>query len=351
MGADVMTPLPLLAITMGDPSGIGPEVTVKALADGALHAVCRPLVVGDAGVLGAAAQACRVEVPLHPVRDPAEAMYRPGSIAVLDLANVDRGTWRWGTLSATSGRAAMEYIYRAMELVDSGVAAGIVTGPINKEATSLAGYPELGHMELFGKIYHAPDQATMLVSGALRCVHVSTHYSLRQALERITRERVLARLVTTHEAFRRWGLARPRLAVSAVNPHNGEGGLLGSEEQTELAPAVADARARGIAAFGPFPADSVYVRAMRGEFDAVVAMFHDQGHIPVKVHGFEQSVSVALGLPIVRTSVDHGTAFDIAGTGRADARSMAEAIRVAAQIGAGTWLSSTPVSAGPRAAS
>ena len=164
----------------------------------------------------------------------------------------------------------------------------------------------------------------MLVSGRLRCVHLSTHYSLRQALDRITRERVLQRIVTTDEDFRRWGMARPRIAVSGVNPHNGEGGLMGTEEQEQLAPAVADARARGIEAFGPYPADSVYVRAMRGEFDAVVAMFHDQGHIPVKVHGFEESVSVALGLPIVRTSVDHGTAFDIAGTGKADARSMAE---------------------------
>lgn len=339
----------LLAITMGDPAGVGPEVVVKALASesGAeLAAICRPLVIGDLGVLREAARICGVTDPLRGVSNADLATFQRPGIDVLDLANVDRADWRWGRLSAASGRAAVEYIHRAMDLTEHQVAAGIVTAPINKEATSLAGYAELGHMELFAKAYRAGNQATMLVSGTLRCVHLSTHYSLRDALDRITRERVLQRIVTTHEDFRRWGMARPRIAVSGVNPHNGEGGLMGKEEIEVLVPAVADARAQGIDAYGPFPADSVYVRAMHGEFDAVVAMFHDQGHIPVKVHGFEESVSVALGLPIMRTSVDHGTAFDIAGTGQADARSMAESIRVAARICAGTWLSQGPVPAG-----
>jgi 4-hydroxythreonine-4-phosphate dehydrogenase len=324
---------------MGDPAGIGPEVVVKALVgENALYAMARPLVIGDAGVLREAAGVCSLDVPIRRVSAPDDAPYDGQGIDVLDLANVDPEDWAWGKLSAGSGQAAMEYIRRAMELTDAGVTAGIVTAPINKEATTLAGYTELGHMEVFAKAYRAPNQATMLVSGSLRCVHLSTHYSLRQALDRITRERVLQRLVTTHEDFRRWGMASPRIAVSGVNPHNGEGGLMGTEEIEHLVPAVADAKARGIDARGPYPADSVFVRALQGEFDAVVAMYHDQGHIPVKVHGFEESVSVALGLPIVRTSVDHGTAFDIAGTGRADAKSMAESIRVAAQICAGTWL-------------
>jgi 4-hydroxythreonine-4-phosphate dehydrogenase len=227
-----------------------------------------------------------------------------------------------------------------MQAVDDGHAAGLVTAPINKEATTLAGIANLGHMEILAHRYHVSDHATMLVSGRLRCVHVSTHYSLREALDRITRARVLTRLQTTDAAFRAWGCAVPKIAVAAVNPHGGEGGILGREETLELAPAVADARALGIDAHGPLPADSVFTRAMRGGFDAVVAMFHDQGHIPVKVHGFEESVSVALGLPIVRTSVDHGTAFDIAGKGIADPLSMAEAIRVAGEICAGTWLRS-----------
>jgi 4-hydroxythreonine-4-phosphate dehydrogenase len=337
-----MSELPLLAITMGDPAGIGPEVVVKALASGELYTLCRPLVIGDAGILREAAAVSGLTTPIRSVDEPQAAPYDGAAIELLDLANVDRSTWRWGQLSANCGQAAMDYILRAMELTDSKVAAGIVTAPINKEATSLAGHKELGHMELFGRVYRAANQATMLVSGNLRCVHLSTHYSLREALDRITRERVLARLETTHHDFRRWGMAAPRIAVSGLNPHNGEGGLMGTEEVEILAPAVADARARGIDARGPFPGDSVFVRAIRGEFDAVIALFHDQGHIPVKVHGFEESVSVALGLPIVRTSVDHGTAFDIAGSGKADARSMAESVRVAARICAGTWLASPP---------
>ena len=335
------TTLPLLAITMGDPAGIGPEVTVKSLADPALYDLCRPVVIGDATVLREAARVSGMSPQLDVIEAAARSTFAPGRIAVLDLANVPAGQWRWGQLSAACGKAAMEYIYKAMELADSGVAAGIVTAPINKEAATLAGAKELGHMELFARVYKATNQATMLVSGRLRCVHLSTHYSLRQALDRITRERVLQRIITTHQDFRRWGMSNPRIAVSGVNPHNGEGGLMGSEEVEQLAPAVEDARARDIDARGPYPADSVYVRALHGEFDAVIAMYHDQGHIPVKVHGFEQSVSVALGLPILRTSVDHGTAFDIAGTGKADAQSMAESIRVAAQISAGTWLSAS----------
>jgi 4-hydroxythreonine-4-phosphate dehydrogenase len=321
---------------MGDPAGIGPEVIVKAVATGDLLRVCRPLVIGDVQVLRAAAEVCGLTLPVR-TADPAAAG-RGGAVDVLQTGHLDPGAWKWGQLSAACGRAALDYIHRAMALTDSGVAAGIVTAPINKEAAALAGSKDLGHMELFGRVYQATNQATMLVSGRLRCVHLTTHYSLRQALDRITRERVLARITVTDHDFRRWGMPQPRIAVSGVNPHNGEGGLMGTEEIEQIAPAVAEARALGIEAAGPYPADSVYVRAIRGEFDAVVAMFHDQGHIPVKVHGFEESVSVALGLPIVRTSVDHGTAFDIAGTGKADARSMVESIRVAAQICAGTWL-------------
>jgi 4-phospho-D-threonate 3-dehydrogenase / 4-phospho-D-erythronate 3-dehydrogenase len=332
------TPRPLLAITMGDPAGVGPEVTVKGLADGALLEICRPLVIGDKVVLEAAVRAAGLTVPIRAVKRVEDATFEPGGIDVLDLDNVDPSQWQWGKLSAASGRASMAYVEKAMELTDSGVAAGIVTAPINKEATTLAGYKDLGHMEVFSRVYGAKNQATMLVSGRLRCVHLSTHYSLKDAIARIMRERVLQRFIVTHEDFRKWGMARPRIVASAINPHGGEGGIMGREEIDEIAPAVEDARAMGIEAFGPLPADSVFVRAMRGEFDAVIAMFHDQGHIPVKVHGFEESVSVALGLPILRTSVDHGTAFDIAGKGIADALSMRESIKVAAEIAGGHWL-------------
>ena len=330
---------PVLAITMGDPAGVGPEVTVKALADGELLRIARPLVIGDARVLAQAAKVSGVTAPIRAWRSPAEATYDGAGIDVLDLENVDPAEWKWGALSANAGKASLEYVHRAIDLTNAGEAAGIVTAPINKEATTLAGSKELGHMELFSRVYGAKNQATMLVSGKLRCVHLSTHYSLKDAIARITRERIVQRLVTTHEDFRRWGMQKPCIAVSAINPHGGEGGLMGTEERDEMAPAVKEAQGMGIDARGPYPADSVYVRAMRGEFDAVIAMFHDQGHIPVKVHGFEQSVSVALGLPVVRTSVDHGTAFDIAGKGIADELSMRESIRVAAEICAGTWLS------------
>ena len=331
---------PLLACTMGDPAGIGPEVLVKAFLSAPLHEWCRPLVIGDVHCLEQVVHSldAAANLTVRPVGEPSHGTYGPGVLDVLDLANVSSNV-RAGELSAEAGAAAMAYVLRALGLARAGEVAAIVTAPINKTATQLAGYKDMGHMELFGRVLDAPEQATMLVSGKLRTVHLSTHYSLREALDHITRERVLSRIRLTDHHFRAWGLAQPRIAVSAINPHGGEGGHLGREEIEEIGPAVKAARAAGIAATGPLPADSVFVRAMRGEFDAVVAMFHDQGHIPVKVHGFEESVSVALGLPIVRTSVDHGTAFDIAGKGIANPTSTVEAIRTAAQICAGTWLS------------
>lgn len=332
---------PVLAVTMGDPAGVGPEVIVRALADATVREGARPVVFGDRHVLDAASAVTGAAVPWQVVPD-AKAAADPeiaasGRVALVTMNMIDPATWTWGRLSESHGKAAVAYLDAAMQAVDDGHAAALVTAPINKEATTLAGIPDLGHMEILARRYGVTDHATMLVSGRLRCVHVSTHYSLRDALDRITRARVLTRIRTTDVAFRAWGIGAPRIAVAAVNPHGGEGGILGREEIEELAPAVADARALGIDAHGPIPADSVFTRAMRGGFDAVIAMFHDQGHIPVKVHGFEESVSVALGLPIIRTSVDHGTAFDIAGKGVADATSIAEAIRVAAAICAGRW--------------
>lgn len=329
---------PLLAVTMGDPAGIGPEVVAKALARPELYQLCRPLVVGDFGVMSRTIQALALPVKSAAAPRPADGHYQAGRIDVLDLGNVHPDVVPTGQVSAPAGRAAMDYVLRAVELTRTGEADAIVTAPINKEATLLAGYTDMGHMELFARLFDARGQATMLVSGRLRVVHMSTHYSLLDAIARITEERVTQRIVLTDSEFRRWGMARPRIAVAALNPHGGEGGHLGREEIETIAPSIEAARGLGIEVSGPYPADSIFVRALRGEFDAVVAMYHDQGHIPVKVHGFEQSVSVALGLPIIRTSVDHGTAFDIAGEGVADASSMAEAVRVAAEICAGTWL-------------
>jgi 4-hydroxythreonine-4-phosphate dehydrogenase len=332
---------PLLAITMGDPAGIGPEVVLKALADPQLYALCRPLVVGSAAMLRRTLRWTPVALTIRPVATPEAAEGQPGVVEVLDLANVDAERLPLGQISAEAGRAAMEYVLQAYELARAGRVAGMVTAPISKEATSLAGYPDMGHMALFERLTGITEQATMLVSGALRVVHLTTHYSLAEACRLVTRERVLRQLRLTHRSFETWGWQRPTIAVAALNPHAGEGGLLGREEIEVIAPAIADARAEGIDAQGPYPADSLFARAVKGLYAAVLAMYHDQGHIAIKVHGFERSVSVALGFPFLRTSVDHGTAFDIAGQGVADAQSMAEAIRVAATLAAGRPLAAT----------
>ena len=210
---------------------------------------------------------------------------------------------------------------------------------MNKEAASLAGYKAIGHMELLQEITGAKDVATMLMSGKLRVVHLTTHRSLKVACDYVTRERVLSKLELTHRVFGEWGLPNPRIGVAALNPHASDGGLLGTEETAAIGPAVAAAREGGIDAYGPVPADIVFHQAILGRYDVVLAMYHDQGHIPVKVHGFEQSVSVNLGLPFVRSSVDHGTAFDIAGKGVADHHSMVEAIKVASALCSGKGLS------------
>jgi 4-hydroxythreonine-4-phosphate dehydrogenase len=323
---------PIIAITMGDAAGVGPEVIVKGLASGNIKAICRPLVVGEGSIIEAAIELTNSPLKLRPVRGVEEVKGESGTIDLLDLHNLNRGDVVTGQVCPACGRAAMEYVAKAVGLALNGQVKAMVTAPINKVAARQADHGEMGHLEYIAKLTGATEYATMLVSGPLRVVHLTTHYSLKQACDHVTRERILARLKLAHGSFQGWGVGHPRLAVAALNPHAGEGGLLGSEEIEEIAPAIQDARASGIDARGPFPADSVFNRAISGEFDAVLAMYHDQGHIPVKVYGFEKSVSVALGLPLVRTSVDHGTAFDIAGKGIANHESLIEAIKMAAKL-------------------
>ena len=257
---------------------------------------------------------------------------RPVPIDVLDISNLKLEDVAVGQICAASGKAAMEYVVEAARLAREGAIKAIVTAPLNKEATILAGYQDLGHMELFARITGTEQLATMLVSGPLRVVHLTTHKSLREACRLVTRELVLDRLRLTHQCFQNWGMARPRIGVAALNPHVGEGGLLGDEELNLIMPAVQAAQQLGIDARGPVPADIVFAQAINGEFDVTLAMYHDQGHIPIKTFGFEKSVSVALGLPFTRTSVDHGTALDIAGKGIASPVSLIEAIKVAVQL-------------------
>jgi 4-hydroxy-L-threonine phosphate dehydrogenase PdxA len=366
---------PIIGITMGDPAGVGPEVTVKALARDEVWDCCRPLVVGDAGVLARAVALVEASLLLHSVADVAEAHFDPAAPDVLDLHNVDPTALQPGRVSAAAGRAAVEAVERAVELAQAGQVDGIATGPINKAALQAAGIPYIGHTELLAALTGAERVTTMLATPGLRVVHVTRHVPLREVAAHITRERVLETIRLTDVGLKGLalssaegpalsdvegtgiprvletirltdvglkglalsdvegtGIPRPRLAVAALNPHGGDEGLLGREEIEVIGPAVEAARAEGIEAHGPIPADSVFFRAIRGEFDAVVAMYHDQGHIPIKIYGFERSVTVTLGLPIVRTSVDHGTAFDIAWQGVANEESMVEAIRLAAQL-------------------
>ena len=335
-------PRPTIAITMGDPCGIGPEVVAKALADPALAAMCRALVVGDAAVLRAAVALVGAPLVVTPVEGPEALPESPQAVPVLDPRNLDPRSVTPGRISPEAGRASVEWVLRAGELCLAGRVAAMATAPINKEAAALAGYEDIGHMELLQRLSGAPKVFTMLMTRGLRVVHLSTHRSLRRACDVVTRESVRDAVLMTHEEFRRWGVAEPRIGVAALNPHASDGGLLGDEEATHIAPAVEDARAEGVLATGPVPADVVFSQAIDGRYDAVVAMYHDQGHIAIKVHGFEESISVNLGLPFIRTSVDHGTAFDIAGKGVASPVSMVEATRVAATLALGRGLDPAP---------
>jgi 4-hydroxythreonine-4-phosphate dehydrogenase len=328
---------------MGDPGGIGPEVCAKALAVGEVHAVCRPLVVGDATVVEDVVRLCGLGLGVRAVEEPAQGRYERGAIDVLDLGNVPPDRLRYGQATPEQGRASFEYVAKAIELALRREVDANVTGPINKAAVNAAGFRYAGHTEIYADKTGVADYALMLAEGAFRVAHVSTHVSLRRACDLVRKERVLKVIELAHDAVRRLAGGRARLAVAGLNPHCGEGGLFGTEDDEEVAPAVRVARERGIDVEGPLPADTVFPKMRGGQYDAVVAMYHDQGHVPTKLLSFlyddatgawtsVAGVNVTLGLPIVRTSVDHGTAFDIAGQGRASAQSMVDAIRLAALL-------------------
>jgi 4-hydroxythreonine-4-phosphate dehydrogenase len=327
--------LPIIAITMGDPAGIGPEVTTRALTRDAVWACCRPLVVGDLGMMRKAAAIGGLALAFHAVSGVAEARYDRQAPDVLDLANVDLATLKPGVVAAEAGLAAVAYIEKAVALARTHQVDAIATGPINKAALKLAHVPYIGHTEMISDLMNEPNVTTMLATEGLRVVHVTRHVAFKDIAADITQENVLETIQITDTGMRQMGIKAPRLAVAALNPHGGDDGLMGREEIEAIGPAVTAAQAAGILASGPIPADSVFFRAIRGEFDAVVCMYHDQGHIAIKTHGFDGSVTVTLGLSIVRTSVDHGTAFDIAWKGLASDEGMVAALVVAAQLVAG----------------
>ena len=330
---------PAIAITMGDPCGIGPEVVVKAMADPRVYATCRPLVVGNVYAMEQAVSLTGLPVKINEVEDTATSGQEPGVIDVVDIHNLNPEDITIGEISPTCGKAAMEWVTKAGELAMAGVVDALATAPLNKEAASLAGYKSIGHMELLQELSKSKLVATMLMAKNLRVVHLSTHRSLSLACELVKKDRVLDYLKLTHDSFVTYGFKIPRIGVAALNPHGSDGGLMGDEEASEIAPAVEDARSEGIEAIGPIPADVIFHQAIQGQYDAVLCMYHDQGHIPVKVYGFEESITANLGLPFVRTSVDHGTAFDIAGKGVASHESMLESIRLAVALAQGNGLS------------
>ncbi|WP_226022597.1 4-hydroxythreonine-4-phosphate dehydrogenase PdxA [Halomicrobium salinisoli] len=326
---------PLVAVTMGDPAGIGPEVVVEGYREIVERA--RPVVIGDAAVLRAATEVCGVDLDVRSVGDPSEATRDPGVVDVLDLDNVDLATLERGVVDEAYGAASLAYVERAIELATDGAVDAITTAPINKQATKLAGSDYAGHTGMLADYTDTENYSMMLIEEPLRVTHVSTHVPLREACDLVTEERVLDTIRVTDAALRDLGIDDPAVAVAGLNPHASDGGLLGDEDDAEIAPAVERAREAGIDAVGPESPDTVYVQAADGAYDCVVSMYHDQGHIPIKMLGFSggtavSGVNVTIGLPIVRTSVDHGTAFDIAGEGIASAASLVEAVDVAAEM-------------------
>ncbi len=325
---------PIIAITMGDAAGVGPEIIVKALTHREVYDCCRPLVIGDARRLIQAADIVHSALTIYPLSEEriSEAGFASGVIDCIDLDLIPQDL-PWGRISPVAGDAAYRYLEVAARLAMNGEIQAICTAPLNKEALHAGGHVFPGHTELLASLTGAGEVSMMLSTPKLRVVHVTTHIGLIDAIEKIDAGLVERTITRGHTALQRSGFHDPRIGVCGINPHAGENGLFGrGEEHEKIVPAVEACRSRGWNVRGPLPADTLFFLAQRGDFDMVVAMYHDQGHGPVKVLGLESGVNITLGLPVIRTSVDHGTAFDIAGTGQADERSLLEAINQAIQL-------------------
>ena len=305
--------LPRIGITIGDPAGIGPEVLVKALP--AIQQRCTPIVYGARWAVELGASVASTDLPEN--------------LEIEDVDSLKPKDFEFGKVSAACGRLAIKSVEAAANAALEGDLNAMMTCPLNKEAIHAAGSTDIGHQEILGRLAESKATATMLMTPGLRVVHLSTHKSLGEAVRFVTYDNVLDKIRLCADSFASWGMANARIAVAALNPHGGEGGLLGREEIDEIRPAVDAARGEGINASGPIPADSIFHKAIDGEFDVVIALYHDQGHIAIKVHNFHESISATLGLPFIRTSVDHGTAFDIAGRGIANEKSTVAAIDAA----------------------
>lgn len=335
---------PVIGITMGDPASIGPEITIKALADHDIYEMCNPIVVGDADVMqDVAVLMGRTDIKIHAVDSVEKSCFQPGVIDVYDMKLVDRRKLEKGKVSAIAGEAAFQYVSKVIELAMEKKVDATVTNALNKEAIHLAGYPYSGHTEIYAELTNTASYTMMLAHGDLRVVHVSTHVSLREACDRVKKGRVLEVIRIAWKACRELGIQNPRIGVAGLNPHSGENGLFGREELDEIIPAIREAKQEGMNVCGPVPPDTVFSKARGGWYDIVVAMYHDQGHIPLKMEGFVYNkdmgkwdavsgVNITLGLPIIRVSVDHGTAFDLVGTGKASETSLVNAIEYSIRL-------------------
>ncbi len=325
---------PITAITMGDPAGIGPEIVVGTMLDEGIHQVCRPFVIGSVAIMDRAAKVLGKELKYNKISDPAQAKYEMGTVDIIETGDYDTDSIEWGKVQALAGQMAIDWIMKSIELGMAGKVDAVSTAPIHKGAIKLVGVKQPGHTEIYQDETHSPYALTMFSCHKLRVFFVSRHMSLVDACKYANKERVLENVVNIDKELRKVGIENPLIAVAALNPHGGDNGLFGREEIDELQPAVEAAQALGINAVGPCPADSVFNIGKSGKYDAILSLYHDQGHIACKTLDFEKSVTLTFGLPFIRSSVDHGTAFDIAGKGIAGCISMIESTKVVSEYAA-----------------
>lgn len=321
---------PLVAIPLGDPAGIGPEIAVKSVADPSVQKVARCIIVGDAKIVAKAVEITGVDLSIKVVSTPEEGSYDAHTLNLIDLGNVDMGEFEFGRVCGMCGRAAYDYIAKAIELANARLVDAVSTTPINKEALKAGGVDFIGHTEIFGALTGTPDPLTMFEVRGMRVFFLSRHVSLRKACDMVTESRVVDYVHRCTDALRRLGVQDGTMAIAGLNPHSGEHGLFGDEEMKAIYPAVEKLRGEGYDVVGPIGADSVFHMALQGRFNSVLSLYHDQGHIATKTLDFERTIAITNGMPILRTSVDHGTAMDIAGKNLASEVSMVEAIRLAA---------------------
>jgi 4-hydroxythreonine-4-phosphate dehydrogenase len=331
---------PIIAISVGDPAGIGPEITLKALSNPDLYQRCKPVVIASAKIMHHINELLKFDLKINSIDDVKKGIFEAGQVDVYDIDNVNMSDFEFNKISKMCGNACFEYIIKAIELAKLGKVDACVTGPIHKEAIQIAGHNFAGHTEIFANYTNTINYAMMLAEGNFRVVHVSTHVSLLEAIRRVKKERILEVIRLAQNALQNMGIKEPKIAVAGLNPHAGESGLFGREEIEEIIPAIESAQKEGIHATGPYPPDTIFPIMKGGKYDIVVCMYHDQGHIPTKLLGFNYNhetekweglsgVNITLGLPIIRVSVDHGVAFDKGGKGEANANSMKQALEYA----------------------